>query len=306
MLKKNSNKCNNLALIIQGPINSRGINFKNNKLQDFHSFQRVVNNIKAFKEHSDIMILSTYENELTFDEITILKRLGVKIIENKQFDSDQLPLLANGKPINVYKQFYTLLTGIDYLLKEEFTGYIIKLRTDIELDVDFLVEDLRLILNHNPDAKFMIPFIINRRHKGIKGKYSAIISFFSKYELYMFDFYFCGEIRFLQDIITTAMNKKFALSAHHFLIFPIIWKAYFIVPVYQLQKWRFHHPKFAKSLFIRLLETFINIPNEWFFSKIIYKTVYPLSKETLQSLKWRESGYYDWKNINLDYYEYID
>jgi hypothetical protein len=301
--KKNNNL---LSLIIQGPVKSNGINFISNSQNKFHSFERIVSNILAFKKFSDNVILSTYVNELTTEETALLDKIGVKVVINEHIKPLDLSLNNSGRPNNTIAQFTTLLRGLEELQKVNFNGFVIKVRTDIALDIKSIVDDLLLILNQSPGVKFMIPYLINRRMKGMRGKYSHMLKFISKYELYMLDFYFCADINFLEKTIDVAMNKLITTSAHRYLLTSILSFYYPVVSTYKIELLRYKFTKLTNSFIYRIIESILTLPNEWHYSRLLYRKIWPLSLRTMQSLEWRDSNFDDWKDINKNFFEYYD
>ncbi len=149
---------NKIGLIIQGPLVSKGI--KGSKLRDknkikskdsefvtkYNCLENVLDIGKKANNNFDEVILSTWESS----DISHVRESNIfsKIIVNSEKDFENLYIKNNVFIQNYKKQFHTLYVASRYLKKKDL-DFIVKIRTDLEIDIDKLHNECLIALSKN-------------------------------------------------------------------------------------------------------------------------------------------------------------
>jgi hypothetical protein len=295
----------NLMLLIEGPISSEGKNFYSQTTHlKFDAFNRVMLNIKDFKKYSNKIVLVTKTYDLNKFQRELLVSQGVYLLE--KYDSQPIKL-KNSYPNNIFNQFRSVQKGVEYLYNSFGNGYIIKIRTDVTIDFNFLVDDINKI-NVLSNQFLLINFFINRKKSLFKkSKIEFIKKNISQYDFGMLDFIFVCESELLTAALKNAFMTK-TLSPHRFLLHGLIdidrktlnLKVFdYLFDISQNKK--------IILLFVRLTYAVLVTYNERLFEKILYKKIFPMSSITVYSMEWRDSKYIDWSSNNNRFaYEFLE
>ena len=139
-----------IGLIIQGPINSPGIrgpflrdksrDIKNEKefITDYDCTENIINLANDAEEYFDEIVLSTWQNSSL--EILEKNQSITKLVvsDESKFTSEAINntmFLQNYK-----KMFYTIKVACDYLKLKDL-DFIVKVRTDLEVDLKLLYDE---------------------------------------------------------------------------------------------------------------------------------------------------------------------
>lgn len=266
-----------VAVVIQGPIISKGRTFETNRMfylnkfknlddlvVNFNSEATILKNVKQLKKlgiHK--IVYSGWTTDVTSEFKKKLTRLGVKAIVSdpssaksykrtggnlyrlKDSNLDSNPLFYD----NRIKQYYSFLRGLDRL-KEEYDDLsnliVIKMRSDIELDFNTLVNFICSNKNLIKKGSLIIQYLTTFKNCG------------TIFQLHFPDFWFVSNGKTLKDIFEELYfrdlaGKYFSASPHEDIFCSIINQNYpFLVSILSFSFPLTTHTELPLSELIRL------------------------------------------------------
>ncbi len=217
-MNNTKNNTSRIGLIIQGPMLSCGvkgpllrdknfINEKNdNNYVEFNCLENVIKLAQSGQKYFDYIVLSTWESD--FDFISLENNFFDKVIISNEKYFEKIYLKNNIFNQNYKKQFHTIKMASNFL-KNKDLDFIVKIRTDLFVNVQELYQECLYALNKKT-------ILINN---GIRDK---------KRFLELDDFIFGSESNFFLDWMGNLMNIEFKNwgGAHHRLMMSYLWTKY--------------------------------------------------------------------------------
>ena len=212
------NNTNRIGLIIQGPMVSSGIrgpllrdkNSIREKSDDnyveFNCLENVIKLADSGRNYFDYIVLSTWEADL--DLVSLENNFFDKVIISNEEYFEKIYLKHKIFNQNYKKQFHTIKMASDFL-KNKDLDFIVKVRTDLFIDIRLLYQECLVALN-----KKTILISNDIRNK--------------KRFLELDDFIFGSESNLFLKWIDNLMNIEFKNwgGAHHRLMTSYLWTKY--------------------------------------------------------------------------------
>lgn len=212
------NNTNRIGLIIQGPMISSGIRGpllrdKNSIREksdtnyvDFNCLENVIKLSKSGRKYFDYIVLSTWETDL--DLVSLENNFFDKVIISNEEYFEKIFIKHKIFNQNYKKQFHTIKMASDFL-KDKDLDFIVKVRTDLFVDIEQLYRECIFALNKNTIL------ICN----DIRNK---------KRFMELDDFIYGSESNFFLKWIDNLMNIEFKNwgGAHHRLMISYLWTRY--------------------------------------------------------------------------------
>tara|TARA_A100001011_G_scaffold398093_2_gene501328 strand:+ start:3155 stop:4018 length:864 start_codon:yes stop_codon:yes gene_type:complete len=198
-----------LSCGVKGPLlrDKNFINEKNdNNYVEFNCLENVIKLAQSGQKYFDYIVLSTWESD--FDFISLENNFFDKVIISNEKYFEKIYLKNNIFNQNYKKQFHTIKMASNFL-KNKDLDFIVKIRTDLFVNVQELYQECLYALNKKT-------ILINN---GIRDK---------KRFLELDDFIFGSESNFFLDWMGNLMNIEFKNwgGAHHRLMMSYLWTKY--------------------------------------------------------------------------------
>ena len=217
-MNNTENNTSRIGLIIQGPMLSSGVrgpllrekNFikekNDNNYVEFNCLENVIKLAQSAQKYFDYIVLSTWESD--FDLTSLENNFFDKVIISNEKYFEKIYLKNNIFNQNYKKQFHTIKMASNFL-KNKDLDFIVKIRTDLFVNVQQLYQECLFALNKKT-------ILINN---GIRDKYRF---------LELDDFIFGSESDFFSDWMGNLMNIEFKNwgGAHHRLMMSYLWTKY--------------------------------------------------------------------------------
>jgi len=217
-MNNTENNTSRIGLIIQGPMLSSGVkgpllrekNFikekNDNNYVEFNCLENVIKLAQSGQKYFDYIVLSTWESD--FDFTSLENNFFDKVIISNEKYFEKIYLKNNIFNQNYKKQFHTIKMASNFL-KNKDLDFIVKIRTDLFVNVQQLYQECLFALNKKT-------ILINN---GIRDKNRF---------LELDDFIFGSESDFFLDWMGNLMNIEFKNwgGAHHRLMMSYLWTKY--------------------------------------------------------------------------------
>lgn len=286
-----------IGLIIQGPMLSSGvkgpllrdknsIKEKNDKnYVEFNCLKNVVKLAESGKKYFNYIVLSTWESD--FDFVLLKNNFFDKIIISNEENFENIYIKNKIFNQNYKKQFHTIKMASNFL-KDKDLDFIVKIRTDLEIDIDKLYDECLYAISKNKT-------LINN---GIRSssRFLEIDDFIfgSKSDLF---------IKWMDNLVNIEFGKP--AGAHSNLMISYLWTKYksksYLKNIHYFHKSIENNSKTINKLAIK----------EWNDFHILGKKFWNNSKLRGEKL---DSRYYDFKicepkikkhKINYDFKAYV-
>jgi hypothetical protein len=145
-----------LGVIIQGPINSRGRTMKNLTPRNFDASENINQLFHRIVQTGAYPILVTWDSEDTH-------KLDLKVVNDalkiRMPSTSRIFRLKNNiERNNKYKQFYSVLAGVEELHFRNY-DYILKIRTDQDLPIEALINHIVQIDEKTIEERIFTPLL---------------------------------------------------------------------------------------------------------------------------------------------------
>lgn len=266
---------NDISIIIQGPI------IRKNEF--------TINSIKLYLENcNSLIILSTWKNELSNNEIRNLKKMGVKVLINKYPETRG--------PKNLNYQILSTLNAIKFA-KLKGKKFVIKTRTDFRIYLDmFDLKIFKFFHNLKKTNKFIKIGSSDFTLKNRLFSVSEILMFGNLDDLSKYFFRLYSEKEFLSfDLFVKKQKKEKTFLDDSYTCFPENFLCYNYLKFFFKEKVNYN----SKNYFNVLKKYFVIIDNSYldiFWYKYNHQYEYPEKNFTLNS-KAISFKFSDWLNL---------